>query len=178
MIFLGCATFLLSGCSVRKRPSIPWTTAVQVRPTPQARPSLVGAALDDAVPELRLEIPPIPIQMIPVRTAPPRPHVSAAPSAGADADVEKLQAPMIAPQISPRETAAAQQETNQSLTLADKNLAATRGKRLNAAQMDLTSKIRGFLKDAREAAQVGDWSRARSLAKKAQVLSEELSGSL
>ena len=52
--------------------------------------------------------------------------------------------------------------------------AATRGKRLNASQTDLVSKIKGFLKDAREAAQAGDWARARNLAKKAQVLSEEL----
>ncbi len=162
---------------MRKRPSIPWAAAVQVRPTPQAHPALAGAALEDAVPELPLEFPPFPIHLIPVRTA-PRPHVSAPPSASADTDAEKLEAPMIAPQLSPQESAAAQQETNQSLAVADKNLASTRGKRLNAAQSDLVSKIRGFLKDAREAAQIGDWSRARSLAKKAQVLSEELAGSL
>ena len=34
------------------------------------------------------------------------------------------------------------------------------------------------VQDAREAAQITDWSRARSLAKKAQVLSEELASSL
>jgi hypothetical protein len=49
---------------------------------------------------------------------------------------------------------------------------------LNPTQSDLVSKIQGFLKDAREAAQAGDWSRARSLAKKALVLSEELAASL
>jgi hypothetical protein len=178
MIFLSCASFLLSGCSARKRPSIPWATAVQVRPTPQAHPALTSAALEDGAPELRIAFPPFPIHLIPVRTAPPRPHVSGPPAAGAETDAEKLEAPMIATQLSPQETAAAQQETNQSLTIADKNLASTRGKRLNAAQTDLASKIRGFLKDAREAAQMGDWSRARSLAKKAQVLSEELAGSL
>jgi len=178
MIFLSCASFLLSGCSVRKRPSIPWATAVQVRPTLQAHPALTSAALDDAVPELHLEFPPFPIHLIPVKTSPPRPRTSAPTSAGADTDAEKLEAPMIAPQLSPQESAAAQQETNQSLAVADKNLASTRGKRLNAAQADLASKIRGFLKDAREAAQIGDWSRARSLAKKAQVLSEELADSL
>ncbi len=32
--------------------------------------------------------------------------------------------------------------------------------------------------DAREAANIADWNRARSMAKKAQVLSEELAGSL
>jgi len=49
---------------------------------------------------------------------------------------------------------------------------------LNAAQTDLVSKIRGFLMDAHEAAKVADWARARSLSKKAQVLSEELVASL
>jgi len=77
---------------------------------------------------------------------------------------------MIAPELTPQESAVAQQQTNQSLGIAEKNL--------NAAQADLVSKIRGFIKDAREAAQITDWSRARGLAKKAQVLSEELTGSL
>jgi len=90
------------------------------------------------------------------------------------AEEEKPEAPTIAPQLSQEEFAAARQETNQSLDIAEKNLAATRGKRLNASQTDLVSKIKGFLKDAREAAQAGDWARARNLAKKAQVLSEEL----
>ena len=85
---------------------------------------------------------------------------------------------MIAPQLSPAETTIAQQQTNQSLARAERNLAVTKGESLNEAQSDLVSKIRGFVKDAREAAQIGDWSRARSLAKKAQVLSEELAGSL
>ena len=85
---------------------------------------------------------------------------------------------MIAPQLSPQESAVAQQQTTQSLSIAEKNLASARGKTMDATQSDLVSKIRGFIKDAREAAQIADWSRARSLAKKAQVLSEELAGSL
>jgi ribosomal protein S20 len=87
---------------------------------------------------------------------------------------EKPEAPTIAPQLTQQESTAAQQETNESLNIAEKNLASTQGKRLNASQSDLVSKIKGFLKDAREAAQAGDWARARNLAKKAQVLSEEL----
>jgi hypothetical protein len=85
---------------------------------------------------------------------------------------------MLAPPITPQESVVAQQQANQSLSIAEKNLALTRGKNMNAAQADLVSKIRSFIKDAREAAQSADWSRARSLAKKAQVLSEELAGSL
>lgn len=70
----------------------------------------------------------------------------------------------------------AQQQTSQSLGIAERNLASVHGKSLNAAQSDLVSKILGFIKDARDAAQAGDWSRARSLAKKAEVLSVELVG--
>jgi hypothetical protein len=38
--------------------------------------------------------------------------------------------------------------------------------------------VRSFLAEAREAAHVGDWTRASNAAKKAQVLSEELAASL
>jgi hypothetical protein len=45
-------------------------------------------------------------------------------------------------------------------------------------QEDLASKVRGFGDNAREAMRSGDWARAKSLAKKAEVLSEQLAGSL
>ncbi len=109
---------------------------------------------DDLVPELGLELPPFPSHLITVRSGPPRPHVSTPPPAPTGSDA------------------------NQSLSIAERNLESVRGKNLNAAQSDLVSKVRGFIKDAREAAQIADWSRARSLAKKAQVLSDELAGSL
>ena len=66
------------------------------------------------------------------------------------------------------------EQLNQSLNIAERNLESARGKQLSAAQVDLVSKIKGFLKDAREAAQGADWARARSLSKKAEVLSQEL----
>jgi len=163
---------------MRKRPAIPWATAVQVKPVTQPHTAEISSVPDDLLPELQLELPPFPGYLNAVRTAPPRPRVNASPSAATGTDGEKLEAPMIAPQLTPQESAVAQQQTNQSLVIAEKNLESARGKNLNAAQADLVSKIRGFIKDAREAAQITDWSRARSMAKKAQVLSEELSGSL
>jgi hypothetical protein len=48
---------------------------------------------------------------------------------------------------------------------------------LNPTQADLAAKVRSFIADAREAGKAGDWSRARDLARKAQVLSEELANS-
>jgi hypothetical protein len=80
--------------------------------------------------------------------------------------------------LSTQESASLQRETNQSLTASERNLAASAGKSLNATQSDLASKVRSFISDAREAGRAGDWIRARDLAKKAQVLSEELAESL
>ena len=162
---------------MRKRPAIPWATDVQVRPVTQPRAAETSSVPDDLVPELQLELPPFPGQLTSVR-APQRPRVNTPPSAATENDAEKLEAPTIVLQVTPQESAVAQQQTKQSLGIAEKNLESARGKNLNAAQSDLASKIRGFIKDAREAAQIADWSRARSLAKKAQVLSEELAGSL
>lgn len=168
-----CSMAFSSGCGFRKRPTIPWATAVQVRPVLQARADDV----DLVAPEFNIDLEAMAPLMVPARTAPPRPHVAPAPSptpAASAAEEGKPPALTIAPQLSKAEFAAAQQETNESLDIAEKNLAATRGKTLNAAQSDLVSKIKGFLKDAREAARTGDWVLARNLAKKAQVLSEEL----
>lgn len=170
--------FLSGGCiSVfHRRPKIPWATAVQVRPTLQARAG-GGDGGDLDAPNIGLDLAPLVAMMVPIRSVPPKPHVAPAPAptpSAPPADTEKPEAPTIAAQLSKEEFAAAQQETNQSLDIAEKNLASAQNKKLNAAQNDLVSKIKGFLKDAREAAQAGDWARARNLAKKAQVLSEEL----
>ena len=176
MFFIAVA-LLSSGCSIRKKPNIPWAKAVQVKPTLQAR-STSASDVSDAAPDLQIVWPPLATILMPVRSGPVRPRVNSAPPTNTGSEPEKAEAPKIAPQLSLQESTAAQQETNQSLNIAERNLVETRGKSLNPTQSDLVSKIRGFLKDAREAAQAGDWSRARSLAKKAQVLSEELAASL
>lgn len=166
---------LLNGCVFRRRPRIPWTTAVQVKPTLPFTGSSSDAAAD--APDLDLVMPPFAAVLVPVRSAPvpPRPRVSPSPLPNAPAaDAEKSEVPVITQQLTEGQSTAAQQEMNQSLDAAEKKLASARGRRLNSAQSDLVSKIRGFVKDAREAAQAGDWGRARSLAKKAEVLSAEL----
>ena len=159
-----------------RRPKIPWATAVPVRPLPQAH-TLPPDDPDFDAPVFNLDLAPLAATLVPIRSVPPRPHVNPSPTPAANtpaADAERPEAPTIAAQLSKEEFAAAQQETNQSLDIAEKNLASAHNKRLNAAQSDLVSKIKGFLKDAREAALAGDWARARNLARKAQVLSEEL----
>lgn len=163
---------------MRKRPNIPWATAVQVRPLTQPHPLDGNDVAEDPFPELRFELPPLSSRLIFVRSGPPRPRGSTPPPVTTGNDSEKSEAPTIAPQLTSEESAVAEQQAKQSLRIAENNLQSARGKDLNATQTDLVSKIRGFIKDAREAAKITDWSRARSLAKKAQVLSEELVDSL
>jgi len=57
-------------------------------------------------------------------------------------------------------------------------LTAARGRKLSPTQSDIVSKINSFVAEAREASGAGDWARARNLAKKAQILSEDLVASL
>jgi hypothetical protein len=172
---LGSLAIFMSGCAARKKPTIPWSTAVLVRPIlpPRATPNI---DVDDPVPDLRFEIPPPPAPLA-TRMAPARPR-SVAPSTNQNAPVAKPDTPQIVPGLSTQESISLQRETDLSVSAAERDLAATAGKPLNATQSDLASKVRSFISDAREAGRAGDWARARDLAKKAQVLSEELVGSL
>jgi hypothetical protein len=129
------------------------------------------------VPELQILIPLALATFPPGGSArPARPRV--ATPAPAAAGPSKPQAPFVAPQLSAEESSTAQQETMASLADAEKGLAATQGRSLNAAQSDKVSKITGFISDARAAGASGDWTSAATLARKAQLLAEELEQSL
>jgi len=131
----------------------------------------------DSAPDLRLEIPPPPSHLANARAVPTRPRAITPPSSNGD-NAERANPLVIVPQLSPEEAAASQQQTGQSIEIAERNLAASNGKQLNALQADQASKTRGFLTDARAASRIGDWRRARTLAKKAEVVSQELANSL
>jgi hypothetical protein len=172
---LGSVAVFMSGCAARKKPAIPWSMAVLVRPILPQR-TTPNIDVDDPVPDLRFEMPPPPAPLA-TRMAPARPR-GVAPSTNQNAPPAKPDIPQIVPGLSTQESASLQQETDKNLSSAERSLAAAAGKSLNAAQSDLASKVRSFISDAREAGRAGDWVRARDLAKKAQVLSEELVGSL
>jgi len=150
------------------RPSLPST----ILPSPAP----LTDASADPVPDLKLELPPPPSALT-ARSEPARPRV--APVAAPENTVSrKPEVHVIAPQLTPAETTSARQQMLASLNVAEKNLARSQGKRLNTTQADLAAKVKGFIGDARTAEHDGDWTRARSLATKAQVLSEELAASL
>jgi hypothetical protein len=178
VVVLCSAAFLLAGCSaMRRKPSFGWGTAVQARPKLPSAPPKGEETPTDPGPELHLMIPAPPSAIAAAHGNPPKPRV-AGNIPGETNGSGKPEAPVIVPQLTAEETTAAKQQTGKSLDVAERNLAATRGRTLNAAQADLVSKVRSFVSEAREAARVSDWIRARDLAKKAQVLSEELGRSL
>jgi hypothetical protein len=175
-LLFGGAVLLLGGCMAeKKRPAIAWRTASLVRPiVPAPQPPDANSLPEvDSVPSL--ELPPPRVTFLAPRAVPARPRVA---SPTATAGTAKDEGPLIVPQISAEESANAQQETNASLSFAEKNLNAVQGKTLNPAQTDMSNKVKSFMNDAREAVRSGDWTRARSLARKAQAISEELARSL
>jgi len=173
----GCALFL-SGCphrQVKARP-FPWSTFAYTRPvTPPANTQ--EADDSELLANVSLDVTPPPSPLALAHTVPARPRVVSNPAASNEASA-KPEVPQIAQQLTPAEAGAAQQQTNQSVSVAEHNLGSAEGKNLNATQKDLASKVRSFLAEAREAAQTGDWTRARNAAKKAEVLSQELASSL
>ena len=175
-ILLVLPAFLaLHGCAEKQVRVRPWATAIVIRPnlpgpSSDAQPDLLAA------PDLSVELPSLPSPLS-LNKQPVRPRVPAqlAPEA---AESRKPPAPSLEPELSPQEIATAQQQLNESTAIAQKNLNAAKGRSLNPTQADLTSKVTAFLQESRQAVREGDWTRAKNLAKKAEVLSQELAASL
>lgn len=173
-----CVAVFASGCAERRRPSLMWPNAAIVRPTlPPAAKSNSEQMTQDAAQEdpaeLRLVFnpPEEPFPMVP-QSVPRRPRVVTLPPVSTEPS--KTQSPFVAPQLTVQESSTAQQETTTSLTAAEKSLDALHGKTLDSAQSDMAAKVTGFMTDARAAAANGDWTSAQTLARKAQLLAEEL----
>ena len=178
LLFVSGCALLLGGCFHRqvKAQPFPWSTFAYTRPV---APAAVRQETDDSdlLAEVVLDVAPPPSPLALARVVPPRPRVASNPATSGEGP-GKPEVPQIAQQLTPAEANAAQQQTTQSVTVAERNLGTAEGKSLNANQKDLASKVRSFLSEAREAAQSGAWTRARNAAKKAEVLSQELASSL
>jgi hypothetical protein len=173
--FLVVVAVLLQGCAERQVRVRPWAAAIAIRPNlPGPAPDTQPDSL--AAPDRSLELPSLPSPLS-LNKQPVRPRVPAqlAPEA---AESRKPPAPSLEPELSPQEIAAAQQQLNESTAVAQKNLDAAKGRSLNPTQADLTSKVTAFLQESKQAVREGDWMRAKNLAKKAEVLSQELAASL
>ncbi len=168
VLLLACACALVcGGCVPKNRPAFSASHIAMAHPIV---PPALDVSLGDA-PEISADFAMAPRLVVP-RSAPAKPRVAATPAPVPTA-ADKLRDPIIAPELSDDQLAAAKLDTQQSLIVAERNLGLARGKALNAAQQDLVSKIRGFVDSAREAMKENDWQRARAQAKKAEVLSKE-----
>jgi hypothetical protein len=178
-VVASCACILLaSGCAGRqvKATAFPWSTLAYAHPLATiGAPPQIGEN-EDPLAGVTLEVQPPPSALV-IARVPPRPRLPASNSSQNDA-ANKPGVLQIAPQLTAAEASAAQQQTSQSLSIAERNIGAADGKALNAMQQDLASKVRSFMAEAREAATGGDWTRAKNAAKKAEVLSQELASSL
>jgi hypothetical protein len=166
---------ILGGCAERKVHAFPWATGTMVKPNLPVGHATGNSDANAIAPDFSVAVPPSAGKLLGARPLPARPHVAAQPqpenSGGARATI-------LVPEMSPQETAAAQQQFAESMAIVEKNVAVAKSKSLSAAQMDSLSKINAFAAEAREASGEGDWGRARNLAKKAQILSEDLIASI
>jgi outer membrane biosynthesis protein TonB len=164
----------LGGAGCRKRataapPATPLPSAEKA-PPPEMKPPEVGGSPKTETPVL--VVPPAKPPKPPKKSAPPTPPE---PEAAATEPVSpKPEPPRISPRYSPQQQAEFRRKANEAIAVAERNLQAMSGRTLSATQIDLSEKVRGFLGQAREAMQAGDWFRAENLASKARVLSEEL----
>lgn len=172
----------LAGAGCRKRTVQAAPPVVVSQPAPSAESAPAKPA-----PETKTE--PVPVNPAPAPVMPtskppsPRPvNNGSKPPTPAPASAETASPKPVAPQISPRLTSAEQAEyqhkTQEAIGAAERNLQQAYGRKLNAAQLDMMEKIRGFLAQSREAGRGADWVRALTLAQKALVLSNELAGTL
>jgi hypothetical protein len=165
------AALMFGGCPQKPvQPKFVRTGVIQpprVTPTSvDTTPPAIESNYDTAWPTFVLSIPapkPPPVRRLPYAVE-PEPEV-------------KPEAPRISPQLSPEVKNQAQGSAEADLRAAQQSLDSTAGRKLNANQKDLSDKINGFIKQAREAITEEDWLRAQSLAQKARVLGDQLTHS-
>jgi hypothetical protein len=160
------------GCFAKKQPKAHMTDIVLAHPL---TPSATTEESPGDAPDMEVEVGELSLRLATPRSGPARPRVPPTPPAEPP-PVEKALEPLISPDLTPEQLNAAKTETQQSLDAAESKLTQTHGKKLNATQEDVASKVRGFMDSAKEAVKTGDWVRAKNQAKKAEVLAQQLTG--
>jgi len=162
----------LGGCP--KQPVKPKFAQVGVTQPPHER-----FPQDDPVVAPQVDSPVLPYfepQLSSALNNPPRPPAPRRVAVPTEPEPEptKQEAPQISPQLSPEEKSRAQASTDADIKAAQQALDTAAHHALNPTQQDMSDKISSFLMQAREAIGVADWLRAKNLAQKAHVLSNEL----
>jgi hypothetical protein len=160
------------GCFTKKQPKAHMTGIVLAHPV---MPSAPAEHSPGDVPDMEVEAGEMSLRLATPRSAPAKPRVPPTPPAEPP-PVEKAVEPLISPDLTSEQLNSAKTETQQSLDAAESKLSQSYGKKLNATQEDVASKVRGFMDSAKEAMKSGDWVRAKNQAKKAEVLAQQLAG--
>jgi hypothetical protein len=80
----------------------------------------------------------------------------------------------IAPSVTQSQASRQRQNTSQLLAATDSNLKKLSGRQLSGNQQDTMKQIRAYMEQAKSADAAGELQRARNLAVKAHLLSDEL----
>src|SRR5437899_2986282 len=103
---------LSEGCAERRPRAYPWATAIHVKPrTPTPAPGYKPPPIDDSAPDLSWDFAPQPSKLVVIRQ-PARPRV-AVQATQEPTGTSKTETPLLAPQLSEQEVAAAQQQMNE-----------------------------------------------------------------
>jgi len=179
LVTAGCARKTVHAAAPVAAPSVsadagrPMNTA----PDTNAEPPVETASVEPTPPANAAPSKPVTVRTRRTNPSPPRPATQQPPAEAADTAV-RPPAPQISQQLSAGDQANYRRRTDEDTSLAEKNLRAASGKKLNASQRDYVEKIRSFLSQSGDASKSGDWARAQNLAQKARLLSVELINSL
>ena len=80
----------------------------------------------------------------------------------------------LAPSVTDQQASQQRQSTAQLLASTDANLNKISARQLNSSQQDMVNQIRNYVQQSKAAQAAGDLQRARNLAFKAQLLSDEV----
>jgi hypothetical protein len=80
----------------------------------------------------------------------------------------------LAPSVTDQQASQQRQSTAQLLASTDANLNKISARQLSSSQQDMVNQIRNYVQQAKEAEKAGDLQRARNLAFKAQLLSDDV----
>lgn len=161
----------LGGCVLKSAPQKPKFVRTGATLPPLFRDAQTDAAPPDVPPN---DVPAAPIQFVitvPERPTPPRRIVA---SSEPEAEPVKPAPLQISPQLTSQEVARLQGDIENDLRTARQNLNSVVSKRMNSFQQELADKVHSFMDQTRDAQNSSDWVRARSLAEKARIVSEDL----
>ena len=175
------ACLALAGCGRKKQAHIPTPPA----PLPAQNPASLPSTSPQAPPQpTPAEQQPAPAEQQPATQPPPARHRSRptpnqtapAPTPAAptpSAPPAPITPPRLGTLLTPERQQALNQEIDQSLSRARRNLASLAGKNLDAAGREAQRQIQSFIEQAQKA-RASDLEASRSLAERADLLSRDL----